>query len=726
MSGALAQPSSGPGPSLAPLGAGLGRLGAGMIRHADWLLGLFVLAMMVILVTPLPPLLLDLALSANLAASLLILLVTLNVRNTAELSTFPTLLLFTTLFRLGLNVASTRLILSGGEAGSIIAAFGHVVLGGNLGVGLVVFLILIIIQFVVITKGAGRISEVAARFVLDAMPGKQLAIDADLSAGLIETEEARSRRAAVAAEAEFYGAMDGASKFVRGDAVAGLIITALNLVGGIAIGMLASMSLSEAAARYATLTVGDGLVSQIPALLVSTAAAVLTTRASGRQSLGQNLASQVGGRPKATLIAAGVVFLLGFMPGMPKLPFLVLSTGLLLLWRSTRRADGAKSLLESSGAAEIDPASRSKPAPIESPEQKEAREVEELLGVDRLGLEIGYRLIPLVSDKSGTGILEHIGQLRKRLAAREGLVLPSVRIKDNVRLEPNAYRILAGGVELARGAIEPGRYLAMEDGTRRIARGKPLKGKHATDPAFGLPAIWVDELERNEAELRGYTVVDAISVLVTHLSEVLKQALPDILSRDDVKQLVELAKVSAPAVVGELVPDRLGYAEVQAVLKNLLREEVPIKNMPGILEALADAAAKSKDPETLTELVRQRLARALCERYGDEQAKLLAVTLDPEVEGRLSATVNRRADGEGDPVGPAYLHRLVEEIERKISAASKGGKRPVLLVRSSVRRFVSELVRGTLPKLPVLSYNEVVSAREVETAAIVRLEEVKA
>jgi flagellar biosynthesis protein FlhA len=712
-------------PDTGPGLAGLGRLGASLIRHADWLLGIFVLAMMVVLVTPLPPLLLDLALAFNLAFSLLILLVTLNVRNTAELSTFPTLLLFTTLFRLGLNVASTRLILSGGEAGAVINAFGQVVVGASLGVGLIVFLILVIIQFVVITKGAGRISEVAARFVLDAMPGKQLAIDADLSAGLIDTDEARARRAAVASEAEFYGAMDGASKFVRGDAVAGLIITALNLVGGIAIGMLASMSIGEAAQRYATLTVGDGLVSQIPALLVSTAAAVLTTRASGRQSLGQNLASQIGGRPKATAIAAGVVFLMAWLPGMPKAPFMLLASALLWLWRSTRTTEGSKLMLERAGALEADPLSKPKAAPEKTPEEKEAHEVEELLAVDRLGLEIGYRLIPLVSDKSGTGILEHIGQLRKRLAAKEGLVLPSVRIKDNVRLEPNAYRILAGGVEMARGTIEPGRYLAMEDGTRRIGKGKPLQGKQTKDPAFGLPAIWVDEQNRNEAEYRGYTVVDAISVLVTHLSEVLKQALPDVLSRDDVKQLIELAKDSSPAVVAELVPERLGYAEVQAVLKNLLREEVPIKNMPAILEALADAAGKSKDPETLTELVRQRLSRALCERYGDEQGRLLAVTLDPDIEARLTATVSRRSDGDGDPVGPAYLHRLVEQVERRVSEASKAGRRPVLLVRSGVRRFVAELLRASLPKLPVVSYNEVVLAKEVETAAIVRMEEAK-
>ncbi|MEZ5979736.1 MAG: flagellar biosynthesis protein FlhA [Planctomycetota bacterium] len=692
--------------------------GERVIRHADWVMGVAVLGLMVTLITPIPPQMLDVLLTFNITFSLLMLLVTLNVRNTAELSTFPTILLFGTLFRLGLNVASTRLILSGGEAGAIITAFGRFVVGSNLAVGLIVFLILVVIQFVVITKGAGRISEVSARFVLDAMPGKQMAIDADLNAGLIDSEEAKKRRASIASEAEFYGAMDGASKFVRGDAIAGLIITALNLLGGIAIGMAGSMTLAEAGQRYSLLTVGDGLVSQVPALLVSTAAAVLTTRASGKQSLGQNLIAQVGGRPKATIIAAAVLLVLGLLPGMPIVPFWGLGAALLVAWRFTRNAEGADDLLE--GLEEKPAAAATPVADAEKRDtEADAEEVRQLLGVDRLALEIGYRLIPLVQDKSGTGILDHIAQLRKSIAAKHGLVLPAVRIKDNVRLEPSAYRVLVGGVEIARGNVEPNHWLAMDGGS---AVGK-IQGRETTDPAFGLPAWWVDESGRDEAEIMGYTVIDATSVLVTHLSETIKRSFGEVLTRDDVKELVENVERESPAVVKELVPERLSYGEIQHVLRNLLREEVPIRNMPLILEALADNVSKTKDPEQLTELVRQRLGRTLCELYADKSGVIHAVTLDPTLESRIAASVDPKDRSESRPVDPAYLQRLVERIESKLSGAAKSGRDVVLLVRSNVRRLVGELVRASLPKVAVVSYNEVVPAKSIETVDIVRMEE---
>jgi len=705
---------------------GVGAFGQRLIRHADWLMGMGVLGLMITLITPLPPVVLDVLLTFNIAFSLMMLLVTLNVRHTSELSTFPTILLFATLFRLGLNVASTRLILSGGDAGSIITAFGNFVVGNNLAVGLVVFLILVVIQFVVITKGAGRISEVSARFVLDAMPGKQMAIDADLNAGLIDADQAKERRAAIATEAEFYGAMDGASKFVRGDAIAGLIITSLNLIGGIAIGMMGSMTLGEAGQRYSLLTIGDGLVSQVPALLVSTAAAVLTTRASGRQSLGRNLIAQVGGRPKATLIASGVLVLLGLLPGMPPMPFLLLAGVMLLAWRSTRHVDGAKELLESeeeedsnTAALAAQRATQEEATTKERDLEADAEEVRGLLTVDRLALEIGYRLIPLVQDKTGSGILDHVAQLRKSVAAKHGIVLPAVRIKDNVRLEPSAYRVLVGGVEVASGSVEPEHWLAMDGGG---AVG-PIQGKETTDPTFGLPAWWVDAAGRDEAEIMGYTVIDATSVLVTHLSETIKRNFDELLTRDDVKELVENVKNESPAVVEELVPDRLGYGEVQGVLRNLLREEVPIRNMPLILEALADAATRTKDSEQLTELVRQRLARTLVELYADANGVVHAVTLEPHLEARIAASVDPKAAGDARPVDPAYLQRLVERIERTLSNASQGGREVVLLVRSNVRRLVGELVRASLPKTAVVSYNEVVPARSIETVDIVRMDE---
>jgi len=695
--------------------ASLQAAGAFLRRYADWFLGIGVLGLVLTLVSPVPPGVLDVLLAVNITGALLLLLVTMNARSAVELSVFPTLLLFATLFRLGLNVASTRLILSGGNAGSIINAFGSYVTGDNLTVGLVVFLILVIIQFVVITKGSSRISEVAARFVLDAMPGKQMAIDADLNSGLIDGDTARKRRAHVASEAEFYGAMDGASKFVRGDAIAGLIITALNLVGGITIATVQGMSISEAGERYSKLTVGDGLVSQIPALMISTAAAVLVTKAASRHSLGQNIFAQVGGRPRATLIAAGMLFAIGLLPGMPGLPFFLLATVVALIWRTTRGIEGAADLL---GAEDVDG------APVQPPTEEEGEsgaeeEVEGLLTVDRAALEIGYRLIPLVKDGAGSGILDHIAQLRRRFATREGLVLPPVRIKDNIRLAPNAYRILIGGEEVARGTVEPGQFLAMDSGG---AAGS-IDGTPTTDPAFGLPAIWVSEAARDEAEVMGYTVIDPTSVLVTHLSEVIRESIGEILSRDDVKHLVDNVKQAAPAVVDELIPDKIGYGELQGILRNLLREGVSIRNMPAILEVVADNLGKTKDLETLTEFARQRLGRSLCELHADGNGTLHAVTLDPTIEQRLAGAVGHPADPEAPPVSPAYLQQVVEKIGEAVAQATKGGVDVVLLARSSVRRFLGELVRASLPKVSVLSYNEVVPAKTVETLGIVKLED---
>ena len=702
---------------------GIGSLGQLVVERADWALGAGVLALMMLLVLPLPPLLLDILLSVNIAFSLLMLLVTLHVRDSSELSAFPTILLLATLTRLGLNVASTRLILSGGEAGQVISAFGNYVVRDDLAVGLIVFLILVIIQFVVITKGAGRISEVSARFVLDAMPGKQMAIDADLNAGLIDSDGAKARREAIASEAEFYGAMDGASKFVRGDAIAGLIITTLNLLVGIAIGTVDGMSLAQAADKYSLLTIGDGLVSQIPALFVSTAAAVLSTRASGKNSLGQNLVAQVGGRPQATAIVAVMLFLMAFVPGMPKLPFLSLGLALLAFWSATRQSSSASDLLERAGL--VDPAAppEEDQDPEEQKRDEEQAEILDLLTVDRIALEIGFRLIPLVQDKSGTGILDHVGQLRKRLANGEGVVLPPVRIKDNVRIEPGAYRIIVGGNEVAKGTIEPGKYLAMDGGG---ASGK-LRGKETVDPAFGLPAWWIDASDRDEAEILGYALIDSTSVLVTHLSEVLRAALPDILSRDDVKDLVENAKRIAPAVVEEAVPDKVGHGLLQQVMRGLLREGVSVRNVPLILEALSDHVDRTKDPETLVEAVRQRLGRSLCEQHSDDSGVIHSVTLDPEVENQLAAAVGGAAPAgspaEAASVGPAWLRELVERIERGLTEASRGGAGAVLLVRSNVRRFVSELVRSSLPKVSVLSYGEVSGAANIETHAIVNMEE---
>ncbi len=698
-------------------GGPLTSAGQWLQRWSDWILGLGVLGLILTLISPIAPWFLDILLALNIAGSVLLLMLVLSTRSSPELSVFPTLLLFATLFRLGLNVASTRLILSGGNAGQVISAFGSYMAGSNLTVGFVLFLILIVIQFIVITKGSSRVSEVTARFVLDAMPGKQMAIDADLNSGLITVEDARARREKIAAEAEFYGAMDGATKFVRGDAVAGLIITAINLIGGVTIASIGGLSIAEAGSKYSILTIGDGLVCQIPALLVSTAAAVLVTKASSTTSLGVNVLAQVGGRPRATLIAAGMLFAIALLPGLPKLPFLILASMLLIGWRATRDAQGPNDLLGKRELATGATAAGKVAEPTSA--EKEAVEVEDLLRIDRISLEIGYRLIPLVQTAGGSGILDHIAQLRRRFAGREGLVLPPVRIKDNIRLTPGGYRIMLGGQEVARGEVEVGHCLAMDPGT---ATGK-LKGKKTSDPAFGLPAWWIHESARDEAEIQGFTVVDPTSVLVTHLTEVIKHALGELLTRDDVKELVENAKKIAPAVVEELVPARIGYGEVQAVLRNLLRDGVSIRNLPAILEAIADNVAKIKDPDQLSELVRQRLARSLIEQFADKHGTVHAVTLDPAIEVRLASAVGGQPDPRAEPVNPAFLSRLVGRIGEQIAHSTQGGKEVVLVVRSNVRRFLNELVRASLPKVSVLSYNEVVPARAVETLSIVRMED---
>ncbi len=677
-------------------------------RYGDWILGAGVLGLMVTMITPLPGGALDLLLALNMTGAVLLLMVTMNARSAVELSTFPSILLFATLFRLGLNVASTRSILSGGKAGNVIEAFGSYVAGDNLAVGLVVFLILIIIQFVVITKGSGRISEVAARFVLDAMPGKQMAIDADLNAGLIDSDAAKERRQRVSTEAEFYGAMDGASKFVRGDAIAGLIITALNLVGGVAIASMGGMSLAEAGRTYSMLTIGDGLVSQIPALFISVAAGVLVTRENSESSLGPSLLNQVSAHPRATAIASGTMLAIGLLPGMPRLPFLILASLLLIIWNSTRNLAEQQAVAE---AAEAEAAAAEGEA--EGADGEEA--VGELLKVDRVCLEIGYRLIPLVQDSSGSGLLDHVAQLRRRFALKEGVVLPPIRIKDNIKLPPNTYSLLIGGQEVARAAVEPGQFMAMDPGT---ASGT-IQGTPTEDPAFGLPAHWIGEGKRDEAEIMGYTVIDATSVLVTHLAETLRGSLCELLSRDDVKDLIENAKEVSPAVVEELVPAKMGYGEVQKVLRNLLREAVNIRNIPAILEVLADNMDKSKDSEALTELVRQRLGRVICDQHADAGGTVYAVTLDPSLESQLADAVG----GGASNVNPAWLQNVIERIAGAVADATKNGKDTVVLVRSSVRRFLNELVRTSMPKVSVLSYNEVVPAKAIETMSIVTMEE---
>ncbi|RKY70141.1 MAG: flagellar biosynthesis protein FlhA, partial [Candidatus Latescibacterota bacterium] len=581
-------------------------------QHSDVYLAVAVIAIIGVMIVPLPPRLLDVFLAFNITFALVTLLMTMYITKPLELSIFPGLLLITTLLRLSLNVASTRLILGEAYAGEVISAFGNFVVKGNYVIGFVVFLILVVIQFVVITKGAGRIAEVAARFTLDAMPGKQMSIDADLSAGLITDAEARKRREDISREADFYGAMDGAGKFVRGDAIAGLVITAINILGGLAIGVLQKgMPLSQALHTYTLLTIGDGLVAQIPALILSTAAGVIVTRAASEENMGMELATQMLAKPRAILVAAGALLIFAIIPGLPTVPFLLLATLAGGVAYSTRKAK-QKQIEE-----EAIKVSRAKPQ----------ERIEDYLRMDTLEIEIGYGLIPLVAPEQGGDLLDRVTAIRRQCASELGLVVPPVRIRDNLQLKPNEYKIKIKGVEIAQGEVMPESYLAMNPG---CAQGE-IEGIDTTEPAFGLPAKWITEKEKEQAELLGYTVIEASAVLATHLTEVIKSNAHEILGRQDVQNLLDNLKKNYPAVVEGVVPQQISVGTVQKVLQNLLRERVPIKDLLTIMETLADYASLVKDTETLTEYVRHALGRTICQLYKNQDGSISVITVDPKV-----------------------------------------------------------------------------------------------
>ncbi|MAG56840.1 MAG: flagellar biosynthesis protein FlhA [Planctomycetes bacterium] len=680
-------------------------------RHSDLLLAAGMMGVLVILIVPLPTFLLDLALTVNLSAALMILIITLTVHEPLEFSTFPSLLLFTTLYRLALNVASTRLILLNGGAGELIQSFGDFVVGGQLLVGLVIFLILVIIQFVVITKGSNRISEVAARFTLDGMPGKQMAIDADLNAGMIDEVQARERREHITAEAEFYGAMDGAGKFVRGDSIAGLIITMINIVGGVALGIANDLAVTDALKKYAILTVGDGLVSQIPALVIAIAAGVLVTKSRSETPLSREIAGQFFLAPAAMRIAGAMVLGFGLVPGLPTVPFSILGIAILAISQFGRRA---VQLLKASNE-EL----------IEQPEPENAKELTpealtELLKVDRMGVEIGYRLIPLVDETHSGNLLDHIAMVRKQFAQQYGLVVPPIRMRDNLGIEPNEYRILIAGQELARGELYPEHGLAMNPGN---ADGE-LSGVKTQDPTFGLPATWIPMAQRGEAEVLGYTVVDPESVLVTHLTEVVKEHAHEILSREDVQQALDRIKELHPTIITELVPDIVGVGTVQKVLANLLKERIPIRNLVLILETLADHGRELKDPDQLTELVRARLSRAISEIHAAASGKIEALTLSPQLEQEALQTLVGGAD-QNPQSGAALLHRIQEATVLAWQRAQAEGKAPVLLVRAPLRRHLADLLRALKPPIGVLAYGEVLQAKGVDAVGLVSFESIE-
>ncbi len=666
-----------------------------------------VVLIVVMMVVPLPARLLDLLLAFNMAFALIVLLVTMYTSEPLEFSIFPSLLLITTLYRLALNVSSTRLILLQGYAGEIINRFGEFVVGGNPVVGFVVFLILVIIQFVVITRGAERVAEVAARFTLDAMPGKQMSIDADLNAGLITDQEARRRRREIEQEADFYGAMDGASKFVKGDAIAGLIITAINLIGGLAVGMLQrGLPLEAALRQYALLTVGDGLVTQIPALLIATATGIVVTRAASQASLGADLVSQISAQPRVLLVAGGVLLLFALVPGLPHLPFLVLSGAVLGLGWTMQNTARVKAAREEAGRRK------------QRDRERQPESVLKLLRVEPLEVELGYALIPLADPEKGGDLLDRVVMIRRQLALDLGLMVPPVRVRDNLQeLEPNEYCIRLRGVEIARACLLPDHYLAMSPGEVE----EELEGVPTREPAFGLPALWIPESERSRAELAGYTVVDPTSVLATHLAEIIKRHAHELLGRQEVQTLLDHVKETHPAVVEELIPDLLTVGEVQKVLRNLLRENVSIRDLVTILEALADHARTVRDPDELTEKVRAALSRVITRQFGLHENPRV-ITLDPEVERLLSEAVEDAREGREVVLPPDKMRAIVQSLGVAAKKAAAKGHPPVVVCSPEVRPLFRKLAERILPRLAVLSYVEVEEGLQLESVGVVSFE----
>ncbi|MFN8224933.1 MAG: flagellar biosynthesis protein FlhA [Gaiellales bacterium] len=678
-----------------------------LLKHSDLAAAVAVILVVAMMMVPLPTPLLDLLIAANIAGGLTIVIGTMYVSRALEFSSFPSLLLMTTLFRLAINVSVTRLILLHGDAGSVVHAFGEFVVGGNLVVGLVVFLILVVIQFAVITSGAGRVAEVAARFTLDAMPGKQMAIDADLNAGQITDEEARSRRAEIGREADFYGAMDGASKFVKGDAVAGVVIVAVNLIAGITIGVIQhGMPASEAVHTYSILTIGDALGAQIPALLISTATGILVTRSGSTNDLGGQITREILRQPRASTIAGATIAALALVPGLPKLPFLLIGGAVYVIGRGSRTTLAAEKREEEEKArqAEEVPAA---PSPLELGPGA--------LAIDPLELSIGFGLVTLVDESAGGSLLARIGVVRRQVANELGLVIGPVRVRDDVSLESHEYVVRVRGVEVARTRVIPGHRLAMDPGDAIPG----LAGLPTVEPAFGLPAVWIDEAARAEAEALGYTVVDIESVVVTHLTEVIRRHADELLTRQETKALLDGLRELNAAAVEEVVPDRLSVGEVQRVLQSLLREGVSIRDLGTILESIGDKSIVTRDPAVLAEHARQALARQIVTAHVDDDRALAAITLDPGTEQEIAESLVTTADGELLALDPDRASVLVAGLVERVHELSRGGVRPVLVCSSRIRRHVRRLVEQALPQLAVLAYTEIVPGIRVESSAIV-------
>lgn len=682
-----------------------------------WLpLALFGIVMFLIL--PMPAFLLDGALALSIAVSLLMLLVILYLKESADFTGFPTMLLIATLFRLSLNVASTRLILLDGYAGNIIEAFGNFVVKGNFIVGLVVFIILVLVNFIVITKGAGRIAEVAARFTLDAMPGKQMAIDAELNAGVIDEIQAREKRKKVEGEADFYGAMDGASKFVRGDAIAGILITIINVIGGFGIGIFQrQMSVMDALELYTLLSIGDGLVSQIPALITSAATGILVTRATAKNNLGRELTGQLFFSFKAIWILAVMLGVMVFIPGFPKLPFFTLAVLFgLAAWYLPRLKDSFQSVLEEDATSKTPGSPQAKGAKANSAAPAE-QPIEQLLKLDPIQVELGFGLVHLADESKNGDLLPRITGIRKNFARDMGLIVPPIKVKDNLQLQANDYRLLLKGEERTKGQIQPGQWMAMNaTDSKEILKGIPTK-----EPVYQLPATWITAVEKKNAELKGFTVVDATTVLVTHLSETIKRNAAEILSRQDVQHLLDHLQDTHSAVINELIPAHLTVGHIHRILQNLLAEGLSIRNLPEILERISDMAPHTKNPDELSEQARQALSNAIAKQWKGEDGYIHTLSLDPEIERAISEGIRKSATEVALVLEPNFAWKLVDAFSVAIQKMTASGFHPVLVCGPQIRIALYRFLKSTFSDLAVIGFTEIPNSIPLKNFAVVNM-----
>ncbi|HEY8890011.1 MAG TPA: flagellar biosynthesis protein FlhA [Clostridium sp.] len=678
-------------------------------NNLDVLVAFGVIAIVLMIIIPLPPALLDVIIAFNITLAVIILLLTMFTTEVLQFSVFPTLLLITTLLRLALNISSTRLVLTQAYAGNIIEAFGSFVVGGNYVVGIIIFLIIIIIQFIVITNGAGRVSEVSARFTLDAMPGKQMSIDADLNAGAITEEQARERRTKLQDEASFYGAMDGASKFVKGDAIAGIIITIINIFGGIIIGVvMLQMPIATAATTYVRLTVGDGLVSQIPALLISTASGILVTRSGSNTNLGSQITTQLTSFPKVLAITAVVALVLAAIPGMPYIVFILLAIGL---------ATSAYFLMKDEKDQKIMKIENDEQENYET-ENREPENVMNLISVEPMEIEIGYGLIPLADEATGGDLLQRIASVRRQCALEMGIVVQPIRIKDNLQLKTNEYVVKIRGTVIIKGDLMPNMLLCIDPSSEDIT----IQGINTIEPTFGLPAVWINNDQREDAEIKGLTVVDPTTVMVTHLTETIKNHAFELLGRQETKLLIDSVKEKYNTVVEELIPDLMTIGEIQKVLQSLLKEKVAIKDMVTILESLADNARITKDTEVLTEYVRFSLGRSICNGLIDDNGCITIITLSPEVENIISSNIQKSIQGSFPAVDPDTTGKILNSIKNNVNTIYFHNNQPVILVSPKIRPAFRRLIEMVFPNVCVLSLNEIPNEVEIKTEGVVTLQ----